>query len=500
MALKEPLTVSHSSPAAVEPASAGSRGDAWKWWLTFVLFMATVLTYLDRQTVSLCGPIIRDEFHLSHERFGDLLAAFRWAYAITHVPAGWMADRMPIRLTYALAVGLWSAAGAAAAWVSGFRPLVFTRTVLGVGEGFNWPCSTRIVANVFSPNDRGLATGIFNGGAAVGSLMAPFVISPLADRFGWRTAFFAVGSIGFLWLGLWLVSTRRGAASHAAVNAGPARSIGYRALFSVAFLSIGVGLPWLAVYHGAAVWEPVLQWRAAVYAAWPALDAWLTYIPLFVLAAAVAVSLAVKGVKSIAFWMLAIVAVTINPCWYFLNEWIPMYMHDQHGLGDRSAGLVMVPIFVGGGLGGMLSGGVIKYLTTRGWSLRASRGTTMSVCALLVAPVALVTLCGSVAVIVALFALAALGMTAIAANYTACQQDLSFANVGVVAGILGLSSNVCSAVLDPRIGRYIDQTHGYTLIFVMIAVVPLVSVAAIIGFDAIIHRRSDVPAAVTSLA
>ena len=100
----------------------------------------------------------------------------------------------------------------------------------------------------------------------------------------------------------------------------------------------------------------------------------------------------------------------------------------------------------------------------------------------------------------ALFALAALGMTAIAANYTACQQDLSFANVGVVAGILGLSSNICSAVLDPRIGRYIDQTHGYTLIFVMIAVVPLVSVAAIIGFDAIIHRRSDVPAAVTSLA
>ena len=137
-------------------------------------------------------------------------------------------------------------------------------------------------------------------------------------------------------------------------------------------------------------------------------------------------------------------------------EWIPMYMHDQHGLGDRAAGLVMVPIFVGGGLGGVVSGGVIKYLTTRGWSLGASRGATMSVCALLIVPVALVTLCGSVAVIVALFALAALGMTAIAANYTACQQDLSFANVGVVAGILGLSSNVCSAVLDPRIGRHID--------------------------------------------
>ena len=118
---------------------------------------------------------------------------------------------------------------------------------------------------------------------------------------------------------------------------------------------------------------PVAHWWAGANKAWPALETWLNSAPLVILGVALAASLALKGGKSIAFWMLAIVAVTINPCWYFLNEWIPMYMHDQHGLGDRSAGLVMVPIFVGGGLGGMVSGGIIKYLTTRGWSLRASR-------------------------------------------------------------------------------------------------------------------------------
>ena len=242
--------------------------------------MATVLTYLDRQTISLCGPKIRDEFQLSHERFGDLLAAFRWAYGITHVPAGWMADRLPMRLTYGLAVVLWSAAGAAAAWVRGFRPLVFTRAVLGVGEGFNWPCSTRIVANVFPPNDRGLATGIFNGGAAVGSLIAPLVISPLAERFGWRTAFFAVGSIGFLWVALWIFSTRRSGAFYASVNAGRDRSNVYRSVFFVAFLLIGVGIPWLAVYQGAAIGEPVMHWWASVHKAWPALETWLSSAPL----------------------------------------------------------------------------------------------------------------------------------------------------------------------------------------------------------------------------
>jgi hypothetical protein len=94
--------------------------------------------------------------------------------------------------------------------------------------------------------------------------------------------------------------------------------------------------------------------------------------------------------------------------------------------------------------------------------------------------------------------MAALGMTAIAANDTACQQDLSFAHVGVVAGILGLSSNICSTVLDPRIGRHIDQTHSYALIFALLAVVPFASVAAIIGFDAMIHRRAKVRATIST--
>jgi sugar phosphate permease len=91
----------------------------WKWWIAVVLFLATVLTYLDRQTLSLCGPMICQEFDLSNEDYGKLVAAFRWAYAVVHVPAGFIADRFSLRITYSLAVGLWSAAGAAAALILG---------------------------------------------------------------------------------------------------------------------------------------------------------------------------------------------------------------------------------------------------------------------------------------------------------------------------------------------------------------------------------------------
>lgn len=478
-----------AAPAAVAAESAKPPGNAWKWWLMIVLFLATMLTYLNRQTMSLCGAMICKEFHFNNEQYGQLVAAFRWAYAVTHIPAGFMADRLPIRTTYAFAVGLWSAAGAAVAWVFGFGPICATRTVLGVGEAFNWPCATRIVANAFPPNDRGLASGIFNSGAAVGSLASAIVITPLAVHFGWRTAFVAVGAAGVFWIALWLFATRRKSAGYAAVNTGRAFSRTRRALFGLLFLLVGVGVPVAAIECGGWMLKPAQHLLSGLFKNAPGLETWLCRSPLFLLAAVVAWSVMARGRKSVAFWMLVVVAITVNPCWYFLNEWIPKYMHDQRGMGYLSAGLITVPIFLGADLGNILSGGIIKFLTARGWSLRAARGATLAACAVMIGPVALVTWFDNAVAVVILLGLAALGLASIVANYTACQQDFSFANVGVVAGFLGMASNVFAALVNPYIGRYVDHTGNYTLIFLLLAVLPIASVAAVILFDAIIHRQ-----------
>jgi len=424
--------------------TAGSTGpdrpaasQRWKWWLTIVLFLATVLTYLDRQTMSLCAPMITKEFHLTNEQYGELVAAFRWAYAALHIPAGYLADHVPIRMVYALAVGVWSLAGAAGAVVWGFRQLLVTRSVLGVGEAFNWPSATRIVANVLPPTDRGLGSGIFNSGAAVGSLIAPLIISPIAVRFGWRWAFFTIGSAGFLWIALWLYITRRGSRVEAAVNSAAAQRT---------------------------TAEPANN-------RWAAVRAWSREV-----------------LAKPAFWLLIVVAVTVNPCWYFLNEWIPKYMHDQRAMGYLAAGLITVPIFLGADLGNLLSGGLVKVLTLRGWTVRKARGATLTLAALLIIPVSLVTWLGSPYACIALMGLAGLGITSIVANYTACMQDFSFKNVGIVAGINGMASNVAAAFFNPYIGRYVDRTGNYTLIFILMAVLPAVSLGAILLFDTLISR------------
>ena len=99
-------------PQSDDPAAGpGKSGNAWKWWITGVLFLATVLTYLDRQTLAVCKKPISQEFGLNNQQYGELLAAFRWAYALMQIPAGMIAHRFSLRMTYGLAVGLWSLAG-----------------------------------------------------------------------------------------------------------------------------------------------------------------------------------------------------------------------------------------------------------------------------------------------------------------------------------------------------------------------------------------------------
>ena len=415
------------------------RSTAWKWWIAIVLFLATVLTYLDRQTLSLCAPMVCEEMKLSDEQYGQLLSAFRWTYALMHVVAGFAADRLPLRMTYAVAVLVWSAAGAAAAFVNRFWHLVMTRQLLGVGEAFNWPCATRIVANVLPPEDRGLASGIFNSGSAVGSLAAPFVILPLATCFGWRMAFLSMGALGLVWVALWLWTTRRGTLAHNAVREVPAdkprtAAVGNRLAASVRWIR-----------------QVILQ-------------------P--------------------AFWMLLLVGVSVNPCWYFLNDWIPKYMHDQRGMSQLTAGMISVPVFLAADLGNLAGGGLVKYLAMRGWSLRRARGTTLTLAVLLIVPVAWITQVPTAMLAVAMLACAGFGITAILANYTACQQDFSFANVGAVAGILGMACNVFAAIVNPWIGRYVDQTGTYYLIFLLIGVLPLVALVAIVVFDTLIRNKN----------
>ncbi len=471
------------------------KSNVWRWWLMGVLFLATVLTYLDRQTLGVCQKQICQEFDLNNEQYGDLVASFRWAYALMQLPAGIMADRLPLRLTYGMAVGLWSLAGAAAAFARGFRPLMITRAILGMGESFNWPCASRIVANTFAPSDRSLASGIFNSGAAIGSLIAPTLIGFLALRYGWRAAFFAMGACGTVWLVLWFFATARNSPCHASVRPARRYSFASQSIFSLLFLVFGAGVPFVAIVFGPSLVSPLGRLFAGICQSQPWLPNALWTALAIASVAAVAWSFGRWRSKAVAFWMLLVVTLTVNPCWYFLNDWLFKYLQDARHLDDISiAGMVATlvvatSVFLVADLGNLVSGGAIKYLIWRGWTLRAARGTVMVAVACLIAPVALVTHVENTYAAAALLAGAGMGMAAIIANFTACQQDLSFKRVGLMSGVVGMAANIVSAVANPRIGAYVDHTKSYGLMFTLMGLLPMGAVAAILVFDSVVHRK-----------
>ena len=132
-----------------------ANAGGWKkWFVVLLLFLATLLNYLDRQTIAVSASVISREFGLGDAQLGQLFFAFLFAYGIAQLFVGALLDRFPVRWAYAAAVIAWSLAGASAALATGFVSLFLLRVLLGVCECPNWPLALRVVARTIPPEQR----------------------------------------------------------------------------------------------------------------------------------------------------------------------------------------------------------------------------------------------------------------------------------------------------------------------------------------------------------
>jgi MFS transporter, ACS family, hexuronate transporter len=186
-----------------------------RWVMIGFAFTATLINYLDRQTLSVVAPQLREEFNMSNEAYGYVLSAFMLAYTVSNGLSGPLLDRIGTRLGYALCMAWWSAAGILHAFASGPWSLAGFRFLLGMGEAGNWPAAVKIVTEWFPARERALAAGIFNSGAAIGAIVAPPLVTWLVLQFDWQTAFVTIGLTGYIWLVGWLIIYRPPAAVRA---------------------------------------------------------------------------------------------------------------------------------------------------------------------------------------------------------------------------------------------------------------------------------------------
>ncbi len=179
-----------------------------RWVMIGLAFLATMINYLDRQTLSVAAPLLRDRFHISNVGYSRIVFAFMLAYTIMNGASGPLLDRLGTRIGYALCMLWWSAAALLHAFSTGIWSLGTYRFLLGMGEAGNWPAAVKLVSEWFPPQERAMAAGIFNSGSAVGAILTPPLIAWIILRSGWRQAFCVVGIAGFLWLLLWALLYR----------------------------------------------------------------------------------------------------------------------------------------------------------------------------------------------------------------------------------------------------------------------------------------------------
>ncbi len=173
-----------------------------------MLVVAGAVNYIDRATLAVANPLIREELGLSLSQMGYLLSAFLWSYAFSQLPTGAMVDKLGPRRLLTMGLSLWSLAQLLGGLVQGFNQFFAARLLLGVGEAPQFPTGARVVRDWFNPRDRGLATGVFNCASTLGTAIALPLLTFLMLRFGWRATFVIMGAAGLLVAVVWFALYR----------------------------------------------------------------------------------------------------------------------------------------------------------------------------------------------------------------------------------------------------------------------------------------------------
>jgi ACS family hexuronate transporter-like MFS transporter len=173
------------------------------------MLLVSLISYIDRNTLALLAPTILKETRLSAEQYGFVISAFSIAYMIGNPVWGRALDRLGLRLGMLLAVSVWTAASVGHAFAAGFLGLAVARAALGFGEGATFPGGLRAVVQTLHPAERSRGIAVAYSGGSLGAIITPIIVTPIALWRGWRAGFWFTGLVGFCWIVLWTLVSRR---------------------------------------------------------------------------------------------------------------------------------------------------------------------------------------------------------------------------------------------------------------------------------------------------
>lgn len=408
------------------------RRTSFRWAVLGLVFLATVINYVDRAVLGVLKPTLEQHFGWTQVDYGWIVTSFQFTYAVGYPLLGAWTDRIGLRWGYFLAVVLWSAAATAHAGARSISGFCIARAGLGFAEGGNFPAAVKTVAEWFPKQQRALATGLFNAGSNLGAVACPLVVPWLVLRSGWQSAFLATGALGFVWALLWM-ALYRAPQRHPWVS--PAE---------LAFIRSDPPDP-----AGHISWLRLLGYRQT--------------------------------------WACVAGMLLSAPIWWFFIYWVPDFLNKQHHLNLTESSLPLVVIFVMSDLGGIAGGWFSSALIRRGWSINAARKTALLVCALCVLPVYGAGLVTGLWTAVLLVGVAASAHCAFTANLWAMLSDtVPRKAISSVIGIGGMAGALAGIGFTQAVARILQATHNnYLLPF---AAASLSYVAAVGIIQALLPR------------
>ena len=168
-----------------------------------LLSLLIVITYLDRVCISVAGPRIQDSLNIGPAAWGWVGGIFAVAYAAFEIPTGALGDRIGARRVLTRIVLWWSVFTSVTGLATGFKSLLVTRLLFGMGEAGAFPNTSIVVARWFPAHERGRAFGIILAAAQVGGAISPLLVVPIQIRYGWRASFYVFGILGVIWSAIW---------------------------------------------------------------------------------------------------------------------------------------------------------------------------------------------------------------------------------------------------------------------------------------------------------
>jgi ACS family hexuronate transporter-like MFS transporter len=403
-----------------------------RWYIGGLLFLSTVINYIDRQTLNVLAPILKAEFRWTNSDFALLVIAFRIAYSVGQTASGRWLDRVGTRAGLTAAVAFYSFAAMLSSLGSGLRSFAGFRFLLGLGESANWPGATKAVAEWFPRRESGWAVALFDSGSSIGAALAPFIVFGVHRLTGsWRPAFIVTGLLGLLWIPLFRWLYRR-PEEHPRLDPVEREYI----------------------LSQRAVSGPVAADGAAA----------LSYRALFSMPQT---------------WGIVIGKALTDPTWFFITDWLAILLVTRGFPLEDSLLAFWVP-FVAADIGNFAAGGVSSVLIGRGWNVAAARKAVIvagTIGMLFLIPAIYTT---SLQALAACLAISTFSYAAVSTMILNLPADLyPPGSVASVAGLGGTAAGLGTIAATLTTGYVLDR-YSFEPLLIGASLIPVVAMAAVL--------------------